>query len=154
MKSYKITIGTGLVWPHEEVIQVEDWECEQDALDRLVDKFESENQMGYFITNEEAAEYGEDEYTFTGNHGLNLLHYGELYIEEVGGMIEKIKSFLKNNNYSAKGMENHFKNFEFRAMTTNYTSGIVKIRGVSYYFSCIAPWLMCPDGKIEVEITN
>jgi len=83
MKSYKITIGTGLVWPHEEVIQVEDWECEQDALDRLVDKFESENQMGYFITNEEAAEYGEDEYTFTGNHGLNLLHCGDLYIEEV-----------------------------------------------------------------------
>jgi len=39
--------------------------------------------MGYFITNEEAAEYGEDEYTFTGNHGLNLLHCGELYIEEV-----------------------------------------------------------------------
>lgn len=69
-------------------------------------------------------------------------------------MIEKIKSFLKSNNYNAMGIENHFKNLKFCAMTTNSTSGIVKIKGVKYYFYCIAPWIMCPDGKIEVEIQN
>lgn len=67
-------------------------------------------------------------------------------------MLEKIKTFLKENGYNSKGIENQFKGLSFCAGTTNNTSGIVKIKGIKYYYYCIAPWSMCPNGKIEVEI--
>lgn len=69
-------------------------------------------------------------------------------------MKEKIEEFLKQNNYNAKGIENHFKKCQFLARTTGYRSGIIKIQDNKYYFNCIYPWLMCPDGKIEVEIMH
>jgi hypothetical protein len=85
MKSYKISIGTGLAWLHQEVIEVEDFEHEQDALDKMIDGMEERGEVGFFKSHEEieAEEINDDEYIIGGNHGLCLMHYGSFVIEEL-----------------------------------------------------------------------
>jgi len=77
-------------------------------------------------------------------------------------MIEKIKDFLIQNGYSGNGLDEYlretsidrrYKAFWLSA-TTGKTSGIIKYRGISYYFYCIKPWAYCPDGLCEVEISH
>ena len=75
-------------------------------------------------------------------------------------MINKIKHYIKRNNYSADGLADHLthtgdnRRYKARllAASTNNTSGIIQYRGVRYYYHCIAPWAYCPDGRIDVEI--
>ena len=85
MKKYNISFGTGTAWLETKTIEVEDYECEQDALDKMIDELEEEGSEGYFITLEETQENGgdycEDEYIIGGNHGRILLHYGNFNIE-------------------------------------------------------------------------
>jgi hypothetical protein len=78
MKTYEITFGSGLAWPFVETIEVEDFENEQDAISKLIDMYENDRNEGVFITEEELPAYNPDEYTFGGNSGLYLLHYGHL----------------------------------------------------------------------------
>lgn len=72
-------------------------------------------------------------------------------------MIDKIREYLQNNNYNGEGLVEYLnKNggkAHWCASTTSRTSGIVKYNGTKYYFYCIAPWAMCPNGLIEVEIS-
>ena len=87
MKNYKITFGTGTAWTQSKIIQVEEWETESDAIDKLIDILEEEGNEGNFLkweeTNEEGGEYYEDEYIIGGNHGRIFVHYGTLFVEEV-----------------------------------------------------------------------
>jgi len=85
MKNYKIVFGSGLVYPHEFLIAAEGFECEQDAIDILINQLESKGYHGLFLTQEDidSGAYGEDEYITGGNHGLYLHHNGSLIIEEV-----------------------------------------------------------------------
>lgn len=87
MKKYKITFGTGTAWTETRIIEVENFECEQDAIDKLIDELENEGSEGYFIPNyelsENGGEYFEDEYITGGNQGRNLYHGGNLIIEEI-----------------------------------------------------------------------
>lgn len=80
MKNYKIVYGY-----YSNVIEVEDFEYEQDALDKLIDKLESEGCIGLVMTQEQIdiEGYNEDEYITGGNHCLCLHHAGNFYIEEV-----------------------------------------------------------------------
>ena len=62
----------------------EDFQHEQDALDKLVDSLEDTEQTGYFIPYEDLYDYGEDEYCIAGNHSLYLYHGGLLSVELEG----------------------------------------------------------------------
>jgi len=83
MKKYKITYGSGLAWVNEEIVEVEDFENEQDVVDKLIDNLETEGCEVYFISQEEIDEgaYFEDEYVIGGKHGRYLFHGGMLYIK-------------------------------------------------------------------------
>ena len=83
MKYYEITIGSGIIYPYEFIIEVEDYECAQDAFDKLVDKLEEEGNEGLFISPETIDEYYEDQYSVGGNHGRYVLHDGIFYIKEI-----------------------------------------------------------------------
>jgi len=82
MRVVKITYGSGLPWVHTNLIELEDWECEQDAIDKLIDKLESENFTGMFINPDNIDQFNADEYVTGGNHGLHLHHHGVFQIEE------------------------------------------------------------------------
>ncbi len=79
MKKYGVVFNC---W--QEVIEVEDFENEQDALDKLIDKLEKEGSEGCFLTENEIAEnggeYQEDMYIIGGNHGRILYHNGNFRI--------------------------------------------------------------------------
>lgn len=77
MKKYSITLGLGLNFK----IEVEEWENESDALDKLIDELENEGCEMFFISDEDIDNYCDDEYICGGNHGRNLLHNGYLHIE-------------------------------------------------------------------------
>ncbi|HHX66886.1 MAG TPA: hypothetical protein GX708_02375 [Gallicola sp.] len=85
MKNFKITFGNGTVWVNEEVVTVENFENEQTAIDKMIDKLEEEGEEGCFLTweqiSEEGGDYNEDEYIIGGNHGRILYHGGILNIE-------------------------------------------------------------------------
>jgi hypothetical protein len=87
MREYKIAFGSGTHQPYVEKIRVEDYENEQDAIDKLIDKMEEEGNKGMFLTQEQLAENGgefhEDEYIIGGNHGRILYHGGILSVEEL-----------------------------------------------------------------------
>lgn len=83
MKTYEITYGSGLAWINKETIEVEDFEYEQDAVDRLIDKLETEGNDGQLIPHNEIDCYDEDQYVAGGNHGRCLVHYGYFQIEEL-----------------------------------------------------------------------
>ena len=83
MKIFEITIGSGMWQPYVFNIETEDFECAQDAFDKLVDKLESDGDIGLFIPPEEIECYNEDQYSVGGNHGLYVLHDGIFYIKEI-----------------------------------------------------------------------
>ena len=57
--------------------------CEQEAVDILVDKLEENGCTGVVIPVDEAEkDYNEDEYVIAGNHCLALLHEGNFMISE------------------------------------------------------------------------
>ena len=82
---YKITFGSGLAWLNERIIETEEWHCEQDALDILIDQLEQEGLTGLFLSEAEleSGQYKEGEYVVGGNHGRALLHHGTLLIEKL-----------------------------------------------------------------------
>jgi len=79
-KTFKISFGSGFAWKVVRFVQVEDWEHEQNAIDKMIDKFEDTEDMGFFVNPDE---YPEDEYIIGGNHCLALYHGGNLHIERV-----------------------------------------------------------------------
>jgi hypothetical protein len=87
MKKYRITFRTGTYESATRIVEVEDFECEQDALDKMIDELEAEGSEGYFLkwedTTEEGSDHYEDEYIVGGNHGRILHHYGIFNIKEV-----------------------------------------------------------------------
>ncbi len=87
MKTYKISFGNGTAWLETEIVKVEDYEHEQDAIDKMIDKLESEGKEGLFLTENDLIENGgdhyDDEYIIGGNHGRILYHGGELRIEQL-----------------------------------------------------------------------
>lgn len=87
MRTYEIGFGNGTAWMNVEKVTIEDYECEQNAIDKIIDKLEEEGSEGCFLKPEEIAENGgehyEDEYIIGGNHGRILYHGGNFYIKEV-----------------------------------------------------------------------
>lgn len=87
MKKFKIMFGTGTIKLEVREIEVEDFETEQDAVDKMIDELEKEGAEGYFLkweeTAEEGGDYNEDEYIVGGNHGRILVHYGNFSIEQI-----------------------------------------------------------------------
>ena len=85
MKKYNISFGNGTAWLETKTIEVENFEHEQDALDKMIDELENEGSEGYFITHEQIQENGgdyyDDEYIIGGNHGRILYHGGNFNIE-------------------------------------------------------------------------
>ena len=79
MKTFNIQLG----YCHSWDIEVEDFECAQDAFDKLVDQLEADGYDGFFITADEADELCEDQYSIGGNHSRYVLHDGLFYIKEV-----------------------------------------------------------------------
>ena len=77
-KTYAIYYGY-----HRSLIAVEDFECEQNALDKLIDILEKNNDIGCFIPFDELDEHHEDEYVIGGNHCLALRHDGNFRIVEL-----------------------------------------------------------------------
>ena len=82
---YRITFGSGLAWLNERIVETEEWQCEQDALDILIDQLELEGLTGLVISEAELerGDFQEDEYVVGGNHGRALLHHGTLLIEKL-----------------------------------------------------------------------
>jgi hypothetical protein len=78
MKTYKIATIHG-----EKTIIVEDFQCEQDALDKMVDQMEENGDEYAFLTDEDLVDYYEDEYIIAGNHGRILYHGGHLTITSI-----------------------------------------------------------------------
>ena len=80
-KTYKVVFGSGLAWVNVFFVQVESWQGECHAIDKLIDRFEDTEDTGYFCNPDE---HNEDEYIIGGNHGLALYHGGLLSIELEG----------------------------------------------------------------------
>ena len=82
---YKVTFGSGLAWPIVRIVETEEWQSAQDALDILIDQLESEGCEGCFLSRNDldSGQYYEDEYVVGGNHGRALLHHGILLIEKL-----------------------------------------------------------------------
>lgn len=77
-KTYTITYDQ-----YQDIITVDSFESEQDAVDKLIDKLEAEGNTGCFV---DPDDYNEDEYVIGGNHGLALYHGGNFMIEETGSV--------------------------------------------------------------------
>ena len=105
MKIYEITIGTGTAWLNVQKIIVEDYQCEQDALDIMIDRFE-ENKDVHLLTQEEIdiGEYFPDEYITGGNHGKCLVHFGSFNIKELEDF-STLHKYVLTNSLSFSGYE-------------------------------------------------
>lgn len=80
MKKYRIIAGYFV----DEFVVVEDYECEQDALDKVIDNYESLKYSACFCNPEDPnLPINEDEYVVGGNHGLALFHGGVFSITQV-----------------------------------------------------------------------
>ena len=92
MRVFNIKFGTGLAWVEDRDITVEDFQCEQDAVDKMIDFIEFCGDTGFFLTQDEidSGEYGEDEYVVGGNHGRYLHHHGYFEITEIAGAIVSV----------------------------------------------------------------
>ena len=66
-------------------------------------------------------------------------------------MKKKIEQYIKDNDYSSKGLCDAIKGSNWLASDTNYTSGIIRTSEGEFYFSIIKPWAFCLNGKITVE---
>ena len=85
MQRVKVSFGSGLAWPYVEELVVEDFDCEQDIVGKLIDKLEEDGDTGVFIPEDEIQNYGDDEYVTGGNHCLHLRHYGQgVHITKLG----------------------------------------------------------------------
>ena len=86
MEKYKITIGTGCYQPFQRIMEVEEFQGPQGALDKLIDNLENEGCEGFFGTQEEIdnKELYDDEYVIGGNHCRILKHYGIFDIKYLG----------------------------------------------------------------------
>lgn len=76
-------------------------------------------------------------------------------------IIQIIKEYLIGNGYKGEGLASYLNDInhgsdnqkaEWYAATTPATSGIIKFGDIKYYFYCIKPWLMCPEGSVTVEL--
>lgn len=71
----------------EKIVEVEDYETEQDAVDKMIDTLEENGDEGYFLNESEITENGgehyNDEYVIGGNHGRILYHGGNFNITEI-----------------------------------------------------------------------
>lgn len=84
-RMFKITFGNGTAWSVIRFIEIEDYQCEQDAVDIMIDQFERDGEEGFLLTQVdiESGDFLEDEYIIGGNHGRYLHHRGLFHIEEV-----------------------------------------------------------------------
>ena len=84
-RMFKITFGNGTAWTVIRFIEVDDFQCEQDALDIMIDQCERNGEEGFFLTHAEidSGDFPADEYVIGGNHGRHLHHRGIFSIEEV-----------------------------------------------------------------------
>jgi hypothetical protein len=87
MRTFEITYGSGLACPYKAEIEVEDFECEQDAVGKLIDMHEANGDEGLFIPDDEIHNYGADLYITGGNHSRHLYHHGVFEIRELEGAI-------------------------------------------------------------------
>jgi len=81
MKRYKITHD--VYW---DIIVVEDFQCEQDAVDILIDQLEIDGCEGCFLTQEDINSQdsiADEMYVAGGNHGRYLYHGGNFRVEAV-----------------------------------------------------------------------
>lgn len=69
-----------------DIVEMDDETSDYGAVvDKLIDDLESSGNTGYLMAVDEAeSEYSEDMYTIGGNHGLALIHNGNLNIEPIG----------------------------------------------------------------------
>ncbi len=106
MKIYEISFGTGTIYLHTEKVIVEDFDCAQDAFDKMIDSFEERGLEGFFLTQEEinSGNYGDDEYSVGGNHGRYLAHYGCFYIKELEDF-SNLHKYVLTNDLSFSGYE-------------------------------------------------
>ena len=81
----KITFGNGTAWTVIRFVEIEAFQCEQDALDIMIDQCERNGEEGFFLTQKEidSGNYPEDEYVIGGNHARYLHHRGLFLMEEV-----------------------------------------------------------------------
>ena len=84
MALYEIQFGSGLAWLYTELVEAEH---EQEAVGNLIDKLEAEGSTGIVVALDEIDKMDlyDDEYIIGGNHGLALLHYGQLLIRKLYG---------------------------------------------------------------------
>ena len=82
-------------------------------------------------------------------------------------MLEKITRYLQKNNHNGSDLCKYIENTShdrrhkahWQVASSNLDSdgkvmtrsGIIKYMGTRYYFYCIAPWAMLPEGRIVVE---
>ena len=62
----------------------------------------------------------------------------------------KIIDYIKNNDYTVKGIQDIFK-CKVLASSTDHRSAIIKIGKAKYDIYCIKPWAYCPEGLIEIK---
>lgn len=69
-----------------DIVEMDDETSDYGAVvDKLIDDLESSGNTGYLMAVDEAeSEYSEDMYIIGGNHGLALIHNGNLNIEPIG----------------------------------------------------------------------
>lgn len=74
-------------------------------------------------------------------------------------MIEFIINHLKDNGYNASNLQDALNNhgdrrykMHWQACSMSMRSGILSYMGRRYYFNCISPWDLCPEGNITVEV--
>lgn len=86
MKRYKITFGSGLILSYVRFVDVEDFECAQDAVDKMIDQLERDKNDGCFLSQKQidSGEHFEDEYVIGGNNGRYLHHHGIFSVVPIG----------------------------------------------------------------------
>lgn len=84
-RMFKITFGNGTAWTVIRFVEVEKFQCEQDALDIMIDQCERNREESFFLTQEEidSGNFSDDEYVIGGNHARYLHHHGLFHMEEV-----------------------------------------------------------------------
>lgn len=83
---YEVLYGNGTAWLSQEIVEVDEPTTDYGAiLDMAIDQMEERGETGQFVSWEEIECEGLDEYDYVtgGNHGLNLMHYGNFEIREM-----------------------------------------------------------------------
>ena len=84
-RMFKITFENGTAWTVIRFVEVEEFQCAQDALDVMIDQCERNGEAVFFLTQEEinSGNFSENEYVVGGNHARYLHHRGLFHMEEV-----------------------------------------------------------------------